>query len=179
MGDELYAINQARLRADGVRLKRLAAIGQVVLVVSLIAIPLALYAIARPAVPDVGFWTFLKDLLITGPAALVNAYALIQGVVIFVALGRTRLLGHSLSVDDPLGRGTLKHLKSLSYAMCVVALVTCMSIESVPAVGEPKFKIAISFVPLYFGVMVVTGLTIARRIVSEAVTWKAETQEFI
>ena len=63
--------------------------------------------------------------------------------------------------------------------MCVVALVACMSIESVPAVGEPKFKIAISFVPLYFGVMVVTGLTIARRIVSEAVTWKAETQEFI
>ena len=179
MSDALFAINQARLRADGVRLKRLAAIGQVVLVLTLLGMPVALYSIAQPVAADVGFWTFLRDLLITGPAALVNAYALIKGLVIFAALDRTRLLGHSLSSENPLGRDTLSHLKSLGYAMCLLALVTCISIEPAHSLGEPRFKVAISLVPIYFGVMVVTGLTIARRIVSEAVTWKAETQEFI
>lgn len=173
----LYAVNLARLRTDGVRLRRLASTGQFVLLITALAIPLVQYAISRQATPEIEFWNFIKDLLITGPVALVNAYALVKGLAIFLALDRTRRLGRSLSSDDPLGSNTLSELKWLGYTMCLLALVMCISIEALPA--DPKFKVTLSFTSLYFGVMVVTGLSIAHRIVSEAIHLKTETQEFI
>jgi hypothetical protein len=47
------------------------------------------------------------------------------------------------------------------------------------ALIEPKLKIGASITPIYFGAMALIGLSIARRVVSEAVSLKTETQEFI
>lgn len=179
MSDTPYVINLIRLRTDGTSLKRLATIGQTVLILTFLATPLVLYAIEQPAAPDIDFWVFLRENLITGLAVLVNAYALLKGTVTWVALDRTRRLGHSLSGNNPLGSDTLNHLKWLGCIMCALTLVMSISIETVPTLIEPKFKVAFSFTSLYFGVMVITGLSVVRRIASEAVTLKAETQEFI
>jgi hypothetical protein len=190
MSSALYTINQAQLRRDGRRLKRLAATGQIMLLVVLLAIPLILYAIAHPAMPGVGFGTFFKQLLITGPYALVNLYELIKGIALFVALDRTRCLGHALTSKNPLGSDTLDQLRWLGYSLCAFTLVLCVTIERVPstmisvdmassALIEPKLKIGASITPIYFGAMALIGLSIARRVVSEAVSLKTETQEFI
>lgn len=189
MSDLRYVINQAQLRRDGVRLRRLAAAGQVVLIIAFLGIPLILYSIAHPVAPDVSFRVFATELLITGPFAPVNVFELIQGIAIFISLGRTRNLGRALSSDNPLGVDTLNQLKWLGYSLCALALVLCISIDALPGLPtsddtvptwlEAEYKAGVSVTPLYFGAMALTGLSIARRIVSEAVTLKTETQEFI
>lgn len=183
MSDPPYAISQAQLRKDGIRLRHLAAIGQIFTVLGILGIPLILYAIQLPAAPTLGFWAFLRKILITDPTAMVNSYALMKSCVILVMLGRVKHLGDALSSNEPLASDTLRHLKWLGYAIALLIAMMCFSIEIKPdsMIQPVNFTIqwSVSMTPLYLGAIVLLGLSIVRRIVSQAVALKAETQEFV
>lgn len=187
MNDAPYAISQAQLRKDGVRLRHLAAIGQIFTVLGILGIPLILYAIQLPAAPTLGFWAFLGKILITDPTAMVNSYGLMKACVILAMLGRVRHLGDALSSKEPLGSDALRHLKWLSYAIALLIAMMCFSVEIKPDSMMPSVNIAtqwktqwsMSMTPLYLGAIVLLGLSIVRRIVIQAIALKAETQEFV
>ena len=187
MSDAPYAISQTQLRKDGIRLRHLAAIGQIFTVLGILGIPLILYAIQLPAASTPGFWAFLKKILITDPTAMVNSYGLMKACVILAMLGRVKHLGDALSSNEPLGSDTLRHLKWLGYAIALLIALMCFSVEIKPVSMMPSLNITtqwktqwnVSMTPLYLGAIVLLGLSIVRRIVSQAVALKAETQEFV
>ena len=183
MRDAPYAISQAQLRKDGVRLRHLAAIGQIFTVLGIVGIPLILYAIQLPAAPTLGFWAFLGEILITDPTAMVNRYGLMKAGVILVMLTSVKQLGDTLSSSEPLGSDTLRHLKWLGYGIALLIAMMCFSVEIKPdSMMQPvnfTTRWGVSVTPLYLGAIVLLGLSIVRRIVSQAIALKAETQEFV
>lgn len=183
MSDAPYAISQAQLRKDGVRLRHLAAIGQIFTVLGILGIPLILYAIQLPAAPALGFWAFLGKILITDPTAMVNSYGLMKACVILAMLGRVKHLGDALSNEEPLGSDALRHLKWLSYAIALLTALMCFSVDIKPDSMMQPINFAtqwnVSMTPLYLGAIVLLGLSIVRRIVIQAIALKAETQEFV
>jgi len=179
MDNIIYAINQTELRKNGVRLGRLALIGELAVVVGIVAAPLVLYAIAHPAEPELGFPAFFMQLLMTGPSALANLYGVVQGVALFATLDRTRQLGRALSSDNPLARETVHNLKWLGYSMALLAITMCIGVDVVPTSTGFKQEPVVRFSPLYFGAMALIGLSIARRVIGEAIALRAEAQEFI
>lgn len=183
MSDAPYAISQAQLRKDGVRLRHLAAIGQIFTVLGILGTPLILYAIQLPAAPTLGFWAFLKKILITDPTAMVNSYGLMKACVILLMLNRVKHLGDALSSNEPLAGDTLRHLKWLGYAIALLVAMLCFNIEIKPdSMMQPVHFTTewnMSMTPLYLGAIVLLGLSIVRRIVGQAIALKAETQAFV
>ncbi len=179
------AISQTQLKRDGLRLKRLAALGQSFLVLGMLATPFILYAIqlSNTAGSIRSFPLFIEQIYLSGPMALVNLYGLIKSCVILVALDYTRRLGRTLSGTDPLGNDTLRHLRWLGYTLAVLVLLLCFSVETFPVTalqnGDFKTKWTVSSSPLYLGAMVWLGLSIVRRVVAQAVAFKAESEAFI
>ena len=183
MSEAPYAIGQAQLRKDGVRLRHLAAVGQISTVLGILGIPLILYAIQLPAAPTLGFWAFVGKLLITDPTAMVNCYGLVQACVLLVVLSSVKQLGDALSSNEPLGSDALRHLKWLGYGIALLIAMMCFNFEIKPdSMMQPvnfTTRWSVSMTPLYLGAIVLLGLSIVRRIVSQAIALKAESQEFV
>ncbi|MEO6103945.1 MAG: hypothetical protein ABIP44_09955, partial [Pseudoxanthomonas sp.] len=129
MDDAPYSINQAQLRRDGVRLRHLAAEGQILAVLGILLVPLILYAIQLQAAPAMGFWTFLDKVIVSGPEATMNQYSLMKACVVLTVPGRVKNLGDALSGKEPLASETLRHLKWLGYAIAVLIAMICFSVE--------------------------------------------------
>lgn len=179
------SINPSQLNRDGVRLRRLATLGQFLLLLGMLASPFLLFAMAIPNPMESRgqFPNFIAKTYLHGPTAVLNLYALIKSCMILLALDQTRRLGRTLSGRAPLGSDTLGHLRWLSYTLVVLILMLCFSVEIVPVAdmqpGNFETKWTISSSPLYLGAMVWLGLSIVRGIVHQSVELKAESDAFI
>lgn len=183
MATSLHAFHQAQLQRDGANLNRLAILGEGLLVLGILGAPLALYAIALPIDPALDFRSFLKDMYVSGPAALLNLYGLIKSGAILLMLDSVRRLGQALSGNEPLGSNTLKQLKWLTCVVAVYALMTCFGVDLKPdsTMQPANFKTdwTVSFTPLFLGGLALLGLSIVRRIVSQALILETEAKEFV
>lgn len=187
MSAQHFEFNQQRLRKDGIRLARLAAFGEITLIVVILAIPLTLFAIGGPAVPTEDFLSFTLKAYITGPTAQPNLYEVLQMLLALLVLDRTRRLGYALSETEPLCQGAASHVRGLMWAMAAAILAMCFSVELTyhafesDHISEWNWSPTWSWsaTPLYLGVIVLLGLSIVERIIRHANLLDAEVQEFV
>ncbi len=181
MSAQHFEFNQQRLRKDGIRLARLAAFGEIMLVAAIIAIPLLLFAMASPLVPTDDFLSFMQKAYLTGPTAHPNLYEVLQALLALLVLDRTRRLGSALSETEPLGREAASHVRGLMWAMAAAILATCFSVELDYRALNSSFVAVWSWSlnPLYLGAIVLLGLLIVERIIRHANLLDAEVQEFV
>jgi hypothetical protein len=178
-------LNQSLLKRDGKRLMYLALLGQVVLLLGMIAAPWILFAIGTPnPMQSAGsFPDFFIKAHLSGPTAAPNLYVLLQSCVTLLALDQARRLGKTLSGEAPLGEPTIRYLRWLSYTLLALILMQCVSVDAVHDVNvQPvPFRTAWTFSssPLYIGAMVWFGLSIVRRIVAQNVALHAESEGFV
>lgn len=178
-------LNQSLLRRDGNRLRYLATLGQVMLLLGMLATPWLLFAMATttPAQSLGSFPDFFLNTYLLGPTAAPNLYALLQGCVTLVALDQARRLGRTLSGAAPLSEATIRHLRWLSYALLILILMQCVSVATVPDASRNtipyKTLWTVSSSPLYFGAMVWFGLSVVRRIVEQNVALQVESEAFV
>lgn len=179
------SINPSQLNRDGIRLRRLATLGQFLLLLGMLVSPFLLFAIAMPSpMESIGqFPNFIAKTYLHGPTAVPNLYALIKSCMILLALDQTRRLGRTLSARVPLGSDTLGPLRWLSYTLVILMFMLCFNVEIVPAADmQPanfETQWTVSSSPLYVGAMVWLGLSIVRGIVRQSVELKAESDAFI
>lgn len=178
--------NQRRLRKDGVRLARLAAFGEIMLVVALVAIPLILFRIQQGLATSEQFLPFLRSAYLTGPISQSNLYGVVKALVAILVLDRTRRLGFALSRTEPLGPQVATHVRGLMWAMAVAVLAMCFSVElthhpldTIQTEWSWSSTWRWSAAPVFLGAIVLLGLSIVERIIRHANLLDAEVQEFV
>lgn len=181
MSAQYFEFNQQRLRKDGVRLMRLAALGELALFVGLIATPWLLFQIQAPAMPSDDFLSFLRRAYLDDATAQPNLYGILKALLALAVLDRTRRLGTCLAGMDPFGRPTTINLRGLMWVMLVAILAMCFSVDVTHLAFKNTFEAQWdwSLTPFYVGVIVLLALSIVERIIRHANLLDAEVQEFV
>jgi len=182
MTDIVYLINEAQIRSNGRWLARFAVAGQVVLSAHAVSTPLVLYAIQAGTKSAQTPAEFMREAYIHGPLAPHNLHGVAVVAMSFLFLECVRRLGGGLATADPLGNRTVRHLGSLRWACVALTLAMGVSTEIVMnAGGAPGFGTGFDFstTPLYAGLLAITGISLVRRIIRQAVILKTENESIV
>jgi hypothetical protein len=182
---------EAGIRRSGRQLAWLAILGQILTLLSMIALPLVLFSLGKKVDPGYEFLPFLHRMF-TDPAANgpANLYQLVLAVALLLVLECVRRWGKALASSEPMGETTLSAIGRLQLSIIVFGLLRSFDIRVEHAMrywpctaGDACMAHDLewnwSSTPLYLAALVAVALLIVRRLVSQSRMLKAENEGFV